>query len=399
MKVTFAACAIGAGAALAIPAAAQDVTLDPIIDARLRYEHVAQDNSLEDAAVLTLRLRAGGEAKLGDFSLLAEGEATVAMDEGYSAFPFPQAEAQRRPGFSVIPDPENIEINRLQIGWTRSDANVTLGRQRINLGDQRWVGSVGWRQNEQTFDAVRGTAKLGPVAIDASYAISQRTIFGRDAGPRQGYDGEFVFTNAGVALGGITVTGFAYLLAYDETGPVSALSSQTYGLAGHGSVSLGDAELKASASYARQSNWRSAEADYAADYILAEGNVATGSLEITAGWERLDSDNGFALQTPMATLHKFHGFADVFLTTPAAGLEDAYIGISSVLPLPGGIRAGVTYHQFDSAVGNLEYGTEWDISLGGRIGPVALGAKYAHYRAAGFGVDTRKLWLQAEVSF
>jgi hypothetical protein len=34
--------------------------------------------------------------------------------------------------------------------------DLTLGRQRINLDDQRFVGSVGWRQNEQTFDAVRG---------------------------------------------------------------------------------------------------------------------------------------------------------------------------------------------------------------------------------------------------
>jgi hypothetical protein len=32
---------------------------------------------------------------------------------------------------------------------------ATVGRQAINLDNQRWVGSVDWRQNDQTLDAVR----------------------------------------------------------------------------------------------------------------------------------------------------------------------------------------------------------------------------------------------------
>ena len=60
----------------------------------------------------------------------------------------------------MVPDPENIELNCLQIAWQKNGNGIVLGRQRINLDDQRWVGSVGWRQNEQTFDAVRGTALL-----------------------------------------------------------------------------------------------------------------------------------------------------------------------------------------------------------------------------------------------
>jgi hypothetical protein len=399
MRAFLAAGAVCAGALWPVAGAAQDLSLDPVLDARLRYEQVEQDSGLRDADALTLRLRAGAEAKLGGFSLLGEGEATFALADEYNAMPFPDASGQRRPAYVLIPDPENWEVNRLQIGWSDDRRTVTLGRQRINLGDQRWVGSVGWRQNEQTFDAVRASGTLGPLTLDVTYAISQRTIFGRDAGPREAYDGHFVFANGGLTIASVEVIGFAYLLDYDEDEAVSSFSSQTYGVVARGSFAAGPARIEAQASYARQSDWRNPQAEYAADYLLAEANAAIGDLGLRGGWERLGSDNGFAVQTPMATLHKFNGFADLFLTTPAAGLDDFYIGLSNPLPLPGGLRAEVTWHQFDSAAGNIEYGEEWDVTLSTKVGAVAVLAKYADYDAVDFGADTRKLWLQAEVAF
>lgn len=104
----------------------------------------------------------------------------------------------------------------------------------------------------------------------------------------------------------------------------------------------------------------------------------------------------------MATLHKFNGWADLFLTTPTNGLEDAYVSVGrkfdGVKFLPG-LNATVVFHQFDSDVSNIEYGTEWDASLGFKISRVAFLAKYADYKAKDFGVDTRKFWLQAEWAF
>ena len=103
----------------------------------------------------------------------------------------------------------------------------------------------------------------------------------------------------------------------------------------------------------------------------------------------------------MATLHKFNGWADLFLTTPAAGLEDTYVSIGSkfdgVKLLPG-LNAQLVYHDFNSARGDLDYGTEWDASIGFKIRSVNLLVKYADYDARDFGVDTRKIWLQAEWS-
>jgi hypothetical protein len=104
----------------------------------------------------------------------------------------------------------------------------------------------------------------------------------------------------------------------------------------------------------------------------------------------------------MATLHKFNGWADLFLTTPAAGLQDIYGGVAykfaAIKALPG-LNAAVTYHRFNSDLGNLRYGDEWDASLGFKLGRVTLLAKYADYNANGFGVDTRKVWLQAEFAY
>lgn len=380
--------------------AAGSFKIKPIIDTRLRYEHVDQPATNADA--LTFRLRGGLEATQGKFSFLAEGEGTISLVNDYNAFPFAIADSQRRPQYSVIADPQNIELNRLQVQYKDGGNAVTLGRQRINLDDQRWVGSVGWRQNEQTFDAVRGEAKVGPANFDVTYAINQRTIFGTDAGPRTAYAGDFLFAGAGIKQGPVSAKLFAYVLDYDEAFFV-ANSSKTVGLLVNAALPLSkQAKLNLKASYARQSDAGKNPFDYSADYVALEAGPSFGPVTAVVGWEKLGSDNGRALQTPVATLHKFNGWADIFLTTPNAGLQDLYGGLSAkfdkVKALPG-LNANVTYHRFDSDVGSIDYGHEWDASLGFKLGKVGLLAKYANYQADGFGVDTEKFWLQAEWAF
>ena len=403
---------IGAAAVLTItdPAAAQTVNepaspdrvqVSPILEARARYEMV--DQGAVDAEALTVRLRGGAEARLGRFSLLAEGEGTVALANGYSAFPFPlPGNDQWRPDHAAVADPENFELNRLQLQYKSERTSLTLGRQRINLDDQRWVGSVGWRQNEQTFDAVRGEAKLGPLAADLTYAISQRTIFGEHAGPRTALDGDFIFAGLSSKLGPLQGKLFAYVLDYEEPFFL-ANSSQTYGGILSGSLPLGGArKLALRARYARQSDHGDNPFDYAADYWSFEGGTRLAGFDLAAGWEQLGSDHGRAVQTPMATLHKFNGWADLFLTTPPAGLEDAYVTIGrkfEEVKLVRGLNATIAFHQFDSAAGDVEYGTEWDASLGFRLGKASMLLKYADYDSKDFGTDTRKLWLQAEWAF
>jgi hypothetical protein len=421
----FAAAALAAPIAFAHPAfaaapapikfgdpvkAGADVTFDPIIDGRLRWEHV--DQPVTDADALTLRLRAGFELKHkpSNLALLAEAEATLALGTHYNAYPFAVSSSQRRPQFSTVADPENVEFNRLQLQYKSKAVTVTVGRQRTNLDDQRFVGAVGWRQNEQTFDAVRGEAKLGPVSVDGSYAIGQRTVLGYEGGPRTSYDGDFVFLGAGGKLGPVNLKAFSYLLNYDPaeqggTQAVALADTQTYGLRATSSLALSKTvKLNLAASYARQSSYRQNPLNYGVDYIAADAGIAFKGLAVNAGYEKLGASSaGRSFQTPMATLHKFNGWADLFLTTPAAGLQDLYVGASykfeKVKALPG-LNAAVTYHKFKSDIGGVDFGTEWDASLGFRLTRgVNLLAKYADYSAKGFGVNTRKFWLQLEFAY
>src|SRR3546814_3332933 len=62
---------------------ARNVTLKPLGEARLRYEQVDQDGLAADADALTLRLRAGVEAKAGRWSALVEGQGTLAVADDY----------------------------------------------------------------------------------------------------------------------------------------------------------------------------------------------------------------------------------------------------------------------------------------------------------------------------
>jgi hypothetical protein len=224
-------------------------------------------------------------------------------------------------------------------------------------------------------------------------------VFGADS-PNAHFDGDIILLNAGVDLPVVDAKAFAYLVDYDTR---LAFSSQTYGALVTASIDIPVlGKLNALASYAVQSDYGANPVSYRAGYVNAQLGLALFGFTVTAGYEELGSDGGVAaFQTPLATLHAFNGWADLFLATPASGLRDYYAGVGKTLALPflPGLKADLTYHRFDSDFGGLDYGSEWDASLGFKLGPVGLLAKYARYDAAGFAVDTEKLWLQAEVGF
>jgi len=379
----------------------EGVTLDPIIDARLRYETVDQDNIGLDADAVTVRVRAGAELNLdGGLSFLAEAEGTLGIVNDFNS-----TTNGNGGQFSVVADPENIELNRIQIKYkSGSGEQVTFGRQRINIDDQRFVGSVGWRQNEQTFDAIRAQAGIGGLKFDGTYAISARSIFGIDSANRQAFDGNFYFGGIGYKTGPVNLKGFAYLLDYDVSEGINALSSQTYGARAWGAIPVSnDVKVSFDASYATQSDFENNPNNYSADYLAGSLGGSFKGFGLKVGYEELGSDGGaVAFRTPLATLHKFNGFADVFLATPPAGLRDYYVGATAKIPgvkfLPG-LRAGVTYHRFESDVGGIDYGDEIDALIGFKIGPVGALIKYANYNADLFGTDTQRIWFQLGISY
>ncbi|WP_336957961.1 alginate export family protein [Sphingobium aquiterrae] len=389
---------LATGVALAAtPAAAQTITLKPIVDARLRYEGVDQDGIARNADALTARIRSGIEATSGPWAFLAEAQATLAISENYNST------VNGKTLYPTVPDPENIALSRIQLQYKGLPRTVvTLGRQRINLDDQRFVGSVAWRQNEQTFDAVRvESAALGPLSVDLTYSWSDRTIFGIDS-PIQAIGGDNLFAGVGLKLGPISAKGFAYLVDQDIS-TRRQFSSQTYGLRAVGTFPLGKgAKLSVTGSYARQSDYAGNPNDYAADYYLGEAALAAKGLTLTGGYEVLGASTGAAnssFQTPLATLHKFQGWADKFLVTPANGIRDLYASAGYALPkTPAGpVSLLVAWHRFDSDRLSIDYGHEWDAQVGFKPARhVALLVKFADYQADRFATDTQKLWLQLD---
>ena len=386
-----------------VPALAQQIT--PLLDTRLRYETVDQDGFDHDANALTLRVRGGAEVTSGDWRLLAEGEATVPLNESYDSG------VNRRTRYPLVADPANGEINRLQLQYRGiSKALVTLGRQRINLDDQRFVGASGWRQNEQTFDAARVEySGIARVKADVTYAWSDRTIWGIDGqGARQqAIGGDNLFANLAYSHPWGTLTGFGYWVDQDQLAVQGfRLSSRTLGARFAGTRPVGETvSFSYAASYARQADFHRNPHDYSADYYLLDGKLDIASLSIGIGYEVLGADDGRPLtsfQTPLATLHKFQGWADKFLTTPPNGIRDLYASAGYTWKKLAGldaINAGVTWHRFRSDRLDLHYGGEWDAVLSAKRGRLTATAKLADYDARAFATDTRKAWLQLDWAY
>ena len=105
--------------------------------------------------------------KAWNTALLVEGEAVIPLQDDYR----PDPSSTENAIYPVVADPESYEFNRFQLTNTSlPGTTLTLGRQRIGLDDQRFVGGVAWRQNEQTFDAFRMVNRsVTNLVLDATY--------------------------------------------------------------------------------------------------------------------------------------------------------------------------------------------------------------------------------------
>lgn len=363
-------------------------------DLRLRHEQVDDPVFAADADATTLRLRTGLR-----FST-HRGWNGLLETEGIAASGTYNNGANGRSTRPQVIDPPGIELNQLWLGWKGTRANIALGRQRLLFDNQRWVGNSGWRQNEQTFDAL--AVEFAPrEAFSLRYAFLDRVhrVNGdeaRDLLARKRALSTHLL-NAAWKHGRQQLAGYAYL---HRDRDVAIASTATIGVRWNGSHPLSSGNLAWTLEAARQRDQANNPLEFSHAYWLAEPAITWHGITTRAGWEHLGGNGVHALQTPLATLHAFNGWADKFLVTPASGLDDRYIGLGGNV---GRERAGsrpawqVAWHDYRADRGGLRYGSEWNASL---TVPLAkgLGAtfKLADYRASAFARDTRKLWLQVE---
>lgn len=387
-----------AGLVAAMPATAQSVK--PLAEARLRYEHADQDGLALDSGALTLRVRAGVQASHGPLTALVEAQGNLAIaGDHYDGL---QGAATR----PLIADPQNVAISRAQLGLKLPFAMLTAGRQRSLLDDERFVGGVGFRQNGQSFDAVRAeVAPFKGLKADLTYAWSVRTIWGVDGtGARQrAVGGDNIFANLSYLTPVGTLTGFGYWVDQDEAAVQGfRLSSKTFGARLAGTRPIGRAKLGYQLSYARQSDMGRNPNDYAADYWLADLVLDLNGPRLGAGYEVLGASSGSALtsfQTPLGTNFKFQGWADKYLTTPPDGVRDLYVSAGWSWKAIGparGVTLQAAWHRYESDRLTRHYGDELNLLASAKFGKTTASVRFADYQADLFATDTRKFWLQLD---
>ncbi|MDO9453329.1 MAG: alginate export family protein [Stagnimonas sp.] len=384
----------------------------PTLDLRLRYESVEQGNLASDAHATTLRGALGYTTKPWQgFDARAELEGVIAANS--DLYNSTGNGIGNRP---VVADPETLGFNQAWLRYTLPNKiSLTAGRQRLSFDNARFIGTVGWRQDEQTYDGALLVAPLGKDFVAQLAHIGNVNSF-RRFGPNL----IAACAVSGPCSADLSLNGQALNLAYSSS-PKLKLVGYSYWLdftantaarrdtrtlgvratgrwpmtAGKEALSL-DYTLEA----AEQQRYGDSPQSVDAEYRLAELGLSQGVFNGKLGYEVLGGDGIYGFQTPLASLHAFQGWADVFLATPAMGIRDAYVQVGGTLAKT---ALQASYHDYKADSRNLDYGKEINVQatrplvpLFGK--PLTLGLKAAFYEAEGFPVaagkpyDTTKLW-------
>lgn len=394
-NVAFAAACMGA--LVLAPTASAETNGDLIFDGRLRYEHVEQDG-LSDANAGTLRIRLGYELEATpQLKFLGEIEGVAQLNDDFSDT------VRIVPGKATVADPEALEVNRLQAQWTGPHGlSATLGRQRIILNNARFVGNVGFRQNEQTFDALRlGWRANEHVTFTYAYLDRIRRVFGDDS-PVGEWRSDSHVAQVDLRTPAGQFSGYGLLLDFDNA---PGESSRTYGVRWTKSFALGgDYQLGLTAEAANQTDYGDNPLSFDLNYAAGQAQLRRGPLELTVGAERLEGDGARGFSTPLATLHAFQGWADVFLATPAAGVRDLNVGAAwTMREPPVGEQAtfSVRFHDFADDGGGVDFGQETDLIGRLRLNEhVSIEAKAAFFDGDNPAfADRTRAWLAIEFTY
>lgn len=365
---------------------------------RYRYENVDDDGPKKQARASTLRTRLGYEsAEWNNMTGLLEFSDVARIGPGATDY---NDGLNGKTNYSVVKDPKNTQVNQVYLKYDALwDGDLKLGRQRIKLDNDRFIGNVGWRQTEQVYDAI--TYFKPDIAGIAGYYGFIRNVNSIVGSNQKSEHHLLNVSKSWENLGKLTAYG--YYLDFDAAKTDNTFS---YGLrfTGEREFTENDWALLYTAEMANQNDVAD-NPQKKTDVSYFHGNIGGRVQGFTGavGWELLGGDTnsgGASFQTPLATLHAHNGWADMFLTTPAHGLQDTYLKVGYKWD-----KLGVTafYHNFDRhKTNNPDYGSEIDIK-GTYKTPwgVDVGLGFADFQGktgSGYG-DTQKLWMWLYYSF
>jgi hypothetical protein len=380
---------------------------------RYRYEYVDSDRLPSNAAANTLKTSLTLAPKIDDWLFLVQVDDVRHL--GSEKF---NDTRNGNTSYPLVLDPEGTGLNQGFIRYTGfKNTPITVGRQAIVRANKRYIGGVEWRQNEQTYDAAAINFDNQKFSLFYSYVDNVSRIFGPDSGtPKRNLDSKTSLIDGSYTVAPwLKVFGYAYLLDFQDES-ASALSSETFGLRGTGKIGSADGlNVDYQAEYAQQEDYKDNPIDYKADYYLLEAKLNVSAFSFLGGYEVLQGDqnatnagnplpNGVGFQTPLATLHKFQGWADQFVVTPGGGIKDAYLGATANAL---GAKWSIYVHDFTAESGSQDYGQELDASALWKIGKYySVLLKLASFDAddswVTLGVerpDVTKAWVQLQASW
>lgn len=389
--------------------------------ARYRYEAVDDEsNTLPEADAHTVRLTLGYKTgSFYGFRAYGQLEHVQALQEDYNDG------GTNGKLFDTVVDPEGTEINQGYISYEGLDKTLfKYGRQIITYRQapkHRFIGTVGWRQNWQTFDGFTvSNSSLENTTLSAGYIYNVNRIFGEDHPTNSDASlNGYLFNAQYTGLPYVNLEAYAYLLDYDTPNAFN-VSNKTFGIRGWGKTALTETtNFLYAAELANQSDYQTAF-NQDNNYYMAEvglwHKVGVGFIDSVVAklsYEVMEGDlseanapaGGSRFVTPLATLHAYQGWADRFLNNPAAGMEDAYLTL--VANLAYDMKFLAIYHDFSANDASFDYGTEIDLQLTKKfMKHYTAGIKYAAYdadtNAGNVGAtasDVDKFWVFAQVSF
>ncbi len=376
---------------------------------RYRYEWVDDATKTEQAGASTLRTRLG--YMTGDYLNLSGfiqlQDVHVVGSEHYNST------VNGRTQYPIVADPEGAQVQQAFLSYKGlPDTTFKYGRQGINLDNQRFIGTVEWRQNAQAFDAFTVTNNSLPdTTIFYGHVMNVRRIFGANSTQGNLNMSSELLNIAYKGFTPVSIVGYGYFLDYDKEQPISStLSNKTLGLrfdGGYKPESMG-VKFLYTAEYANQSKYAGGASTVDGYYTNLMAGVDVSDVQIKLNHEVLSGDGTYGFSTPLATLHAFNGWADKFLATPRDGIKDTFLSASTIL---GGVNLTAVYRKYTSDNLGYDYGSEWNLQAAKKINKsLVLTAKYAAYSAddnannvarntSTLAKDIDKFWLMADVQF
>ncbi len=365
-------------------------------DLRYRYEN---DDTINPAKKVgnasTVRLRLGYlSPKFYGFQGYAEYEGL--QDIGANTY---NSTRNGKGEFETILDPQEHELNQFWLSYNGvPDTLIKVGRQRIKLDNDRFIGNVGWRQMEQTFDAVLITNQsLANTTIKAGY-ITQAQNIRSMVEPMQTpfLNVSYNFKN----IGKLTTYGYWMDINGSTPAPYNLhASNQTYGISFNGATKITDV-IKGlyRAEYAYQEDYGDNPTEYKADYYHLMGGISAFNVTAKVGFEQLDGKGALkTFDTPLATGHAFNGWSDQFLGTPSDGLRDVYTSLGTRIQ---GVKLLGVYHEYTDDTGSIDYGNEWNFLVTKKFAKhYSVLAKYAYFQGDNGRFDAQNLWLGLGVNY